>query len=181
MKHKKKLKEKVQFKFCFKNIKFTETNLFLRYDEQLLQIFLNFLLNTNFHIYLFVQELPRVFFDVSFIQVGGQAHQAHFGQAKVSQLDVSNRGDQEAENRIKAIRALLQNGDVTSEEPNRLTCRASGLGVRCRSCAGTPVRGRSLRSTCAPFPRAERRCFSAEWHSPLLSAKNTDSLLIWTI
>lgn len=54
------------------------------------------------HLYLFVQELPRVFFYVSFIEVGGQAHQAHFRQAKVSQLDVSYWGDQEAENRIKA-------------------------------------------------------------------------------
>lgn len=49
--------------------------------------------------HLFVQELPGVFLDVSFIQVRGQAHQADLGEAEVRQLDVSHGGDEEAAER----------------------------------------------------------------------------------
>lgn len=40
--------------------------------------------------YLFIQELPGILLYVSFIQVGGQAHQTHLGQAEVCELDVAH-------------------------------------------------------------------------------------------
>lgn len=50
---------------------------------------------TNQSIYLFVQELACVLLDVSLVQVGGEAHQTHLRQAKVSQLDVAHGRDQQ--------------------------------------------------------------------------------------
>lgn len=46
--------------------------------------------------YLLVQEFTSVLLYVPFIQVCGEAHEAHFGQAKVCQLDVAHGGDEEA-------------------------------------------------------------------------------------
>lgn len=54
--------------------------------------------------HLFVQELPRVLLDVSFIQIGGQTHQTHLREAKVCELDVTHGGDQEAEIRHRKFR-----------------------------------------------------------------------------
>lgn len=39
--------------------------------------------------YLLVQELPRVFLDVSLVQVGGETHQTDLREAEVRQLDVT--------------------------------------------------------------------------------------------
>ena len=44
--------------------------------------------------YLLVQELPGVLLDVALVQVGGQAHEPHLGQAEVCQLDVAHGRDQ---------------------------------------------------------------------------------------
>ena len=56
---------------------------------------------------LFIQKLPRILLYVSFIQVGGQTHQTYLRQAKVSQLDVTHWGNQEAENRNSKVKWKL--------------------------------------------------------------------------
>lgn len=43
--------------------------------------------------YLFVNKLPGVFLNVSFIQVSGHVHQTNLWQSKICQLDVAHRGD----------------------------------------------------------------------------------------
>lgn len=60
---------------------------------------------------LFIQEFPSVLLYVPFIQVCGQAHETHFWQAKVRQLDVAHWGDKEAE-REKQSQAAVQNSHV---------------------------------------------------------------------
>lgn len=45
---------------------------------------------------LLIQKLSGVFLNVALVQVGGQTHQAHFGQAKVCELDVAHGGDEQA-------------------------------------------------------------------------------------
>lgn len=57
--------------------------------------------------YLFIQKFPSVLLYVPFIQVCGQTHETHFGQAEVCQLNVAHRGDEEAE-REKQSQAAAQ-------------------------------------------------------------------------
>lgn len=57
--------------------------------------------------YLFIQKFPSVLLYVPFIQVCGQTHETHFGQAEVCQLDVAHWGDEEAE-REKQSQAAAQ-------------------------------------------------------------------------
>lgn len=45
---------------------------------------------TSLWSYLFIQKFSSILLYVSFIQVGGQAHQTHLRQAKVSQFDVAH-------------------------------------------------------------------------------------------
>lgn len=47
-------------------------------------------------LYLLVQELPGILFNVALIQVCCQAHEANFRKAKVSKLDVPHGCNQEA-------------------------------------------------------------------------------------
>lgn len=90
------------------------------------------------HTHLFVQELPSVLLDVAFIQVGGEAHEPHFGEAKIRELDVAHGGDEEAANKagVSEVRfglptslpALpcerLQGGKEGVMAKVRLTCQA---------------------------------------------------------
>ena len=48
------------------------------------------------HTHLFVQELPGILLDVAFIEVGGEAHEPHLGEAKIREFDVPHGGDKEA-------------------------------------------------------------------------------------
>lgn len=45
--------------------------------------------------HLLVRELPCLFVNVAFIQIGGQGHEAHLAEAEVSQLDVAKGSDQQ--------------------------------------------------------------------------------------
>ena len=46
--------------------------------------------------HLLVHELPGVFLDVAFVEVGGHTHEPNLRQAEVSELDVAERGDEQA-------------------------------------------------------------------------------------
>lgn len=46
--------------------------------------------------HLLVHELPGVFLDVAFVEVGGHTHEPNLRQAEVSELDVAKRGDEQA-------------------------------------------------------------------------------------
>ncbi len=56
--------------------------------------------------YLFVQELPGVLLDVSLVQVSGEIHEPHLWQAKIRQLNVTHRRDQQTvkDNRERLFR-----------------------------------------------------------------------------
>lgn len=46
--------------------------------------------------HLLIHELPGVFLDVAFVEVGGHTHEPNLRQAEVSELDVAKRGDEQA-------------------------------------------------------------------------------------
>lgn len=56
-----------------------------------------------------------------------------------------------------------------------LTCQVWGHGVQCHSCADIPVPIQFQQSTCVPYPQAEHRCASVEWHSPHLNTNKNFS------
>lgn len=60
--------------------------------------------------HLFVHKLSGILLDVTFVQVGGHAHEADLGQAKVRQLDVAKGGDEQAVGRARPLRLVARTG-----------------------------------------------------------------------
>lgn len=54
--------------------------------------------------HLLVHKLSSILLDVTFIQVGGHAHEADLGQAEVRQLDVAEGGDEQAVGEARTLR-----------------------------------------------------------------------------
>lgn len=54
--------------------------------------------------HLLVHKLSGILLNVTFIQVGGHAHETDLGQAEVRQLDVAEGGDEQAVGEVRTLR-----------------------------------------------------------------------------